>query len=55
MLLYLRLHWQWLLQVLPLMVLTNITGETYISTIITLLTIGLFVVSVTGIRSASKN
>jgi predicted permease len=38
-----------------LMILTNITGENYISTVITLLAIGLFVVAVAGIRSVSKN
>ena len=38
-----------------LMVLTNIIGESYISTVVTLLAIGSFVVSVVEIRSASKN
>ena len=38
-----------------LMILTNITGESYISTVITLLTLGLFVIAVAGISSISKN
>ena len=37
-----------------LMILTNIIGESYISTVVTLLAIGLFVVSVAEIRSAIK-
>lgn len=38
-----------------LMILENITGEYYISTIIILLAIGLFVVAVVGISSVSKD
>jgi uncharacterized membrane protein len=38
-----------------LMILENITGESYNSTVITLLAIGLFVIAVAGIRSVSKN
>lgn len=38
-----------------LMILENITVESYISAVITLLAIGLFVVGFVGIRSVSKN
>jgi uncharacterized membrane protein len=38
-----------------LMILENITGDSYNSTVITLLAIGLFVIAVAGIRSVSKN
>ena len=38
-----------------LTILTNITRESYITTVVILLAIGLFVVSVAEIRSVSKN
>jgi hypothetical protein len=38
-----------------LMILTDIIGESYISSVVTLLAIGLFVVSVAEIRFVSKN
>jgi hypothetical protein len=38
-----------------LMILETITSESYISTVITLLAIGLFVIAVAGIISVSKN
>jgi len=38
-----------------LTILTNIIGESYISTTVTLLAIGLFVVAVAEIRYVSKN
>ena len=38
-----------------LMFLTNITSKSYISTVVTLLAIGLFVFSVAEIRSISKD
>jgi len=38
-----------------LMILTNITGESYIATVVILLAIGLFVISIVGISSVSKN
>ena len=38
-----------------LMILTNITSKSYISTVVTLLAIGLFVFSVAEIRSISKD